>query len=203
MNQRIAVWVTGICLMAAPLVAQVPDPGRAKVLDLLSKGDTVSVEKLYGEMASSKAAAVALGNTTFEEIRSCGFYPQESRLECIVDIKQSGGYNGPIGSFGSFEYVAFYVDWQNNGFQLSDYVGSGIVHITDGSGKTSFAVYRDFNPPGGFRTANNGGTAPTTTNGPVLRVLARLQWGQPTTGPASPIIWGNQLTFQIRMMPIR
>ncbi|HEX2120401.1 MAG TPA: hypothetical protein VHL59_02060 [Thermoanaerobaculia bacterium] len=47
-------------------------------------------------------------------------------------------------------------DWQGNGFQTTDYVGSGIVHITDGSGGTKFAVYRDFNPPGGPRT-NDGG----------------------------------------------
>jgi len=211
-----AVLVMGLGLMAMPVVAQesmrataavegpvVKDAARAKVADLLSKGDSVSVEKILGEMAAGKANAVGPGNTTFEEIRSCGFYPQETRLECVVDIKQQGGYGGPIGSFGTFEYVAFYVDWQGNGFQLSDYVGSGIVHITDGSSGTGFAVYRDFNPPGGFRTVNNGGTAPTNTSGPILKVLARLQWGQPTTGPNSPIVWGNQLVFPIRMMPIR
>jgi len=139
----------------------------------------------------------------FEQIRACGFYPQESRLECTVDIKQNFGYAGPIGSFGSFEYVSFFVDWQGNGFQTSDYVGSGIVHITDGSGATNFAVYRDFNPPGGPRTNNGGGVTTTTTNGPVFKALAKLSWFVPVTNPLAPQVWGNDLQFTIRMMPIR
>ncbi|HYC92436.1 MAG TPA: hypothetical protein VEO54_24735 [Thermoanaerobaculia bacterium] len=126
-----------------------------------------------------------------------------SRLACTIDIKQNFGFAGPIGSFGSFEYVSFFIDWQGNGFQTSDYVGSGIVHVTDGSGGTNFAVYRDFNPPGGPRTNNGGPVTTTTTNGPIVRALAKLSWFVPVTNPAAVPVWGNNFFFTIRMMPVR
>jgi hypothetical protein len=177
------------------------DQARARIAEALTK-DVALAEKLQADVSSTllKAAAPGLnGNTNYEEIRSCGFYPQETRLECVVEIKQPGGYGGQIGSFGSFEYVAFYVDF-GGGFV---YVGSGIVHMTDGSGKANFAVYRDWNPPGGLRTTNGGASTTTTTSGPLLKVRARLQWNAPVATATSPITWGNTFDFVIRMMPIR
>jgi hypothetical protein len=175
------------------------DPGRSKVADALAQGDTALAEKLIFDMSQTAAGQ----NVFYEEIRSCGFYPQETRLACAIDIKQNFGYAGPIGSFGSFEYVSFFIDWQGNGFQTTDYVGSGIVHITDGSAGTNFAVYRDFNPPGGPRTNNGGAVTTTTTNGPVFRALAKLSWAVPVTNPAQVQVWGNDFSFTVRLMPIR
>ena len=195
------VYIAVLSLFALNLAAQLtPDDGRNRVLEALAKDDTVTAEKIMLELTPTGAAA---GNVFFEQIRACGFYPQESRLECTIDIKQNFGYAGPIGSFGSFEYVSFFIDWQANGFQISDYVGSGIVHMTDGSGGTNFAVYRDFNPPGGPRTNNGGGVTTTTTNGPIFKAQAKLSWFVPVTNPATPPVWGNDFFFTIRMMPIR
>jgi hypothetical protein len=176
------------------------DQSRARLTDALAK-DAASAEKLQLELGPAlKLPAGSLnGNTSYEEIRSCGFYPQETRLECVVEIKQQGGYGGPIGSLGTFEYVAFYVDFGGGWV----YVGSGIVHITDGSAKTNFAVYRDWNPPGGLRTSNGGASTTTVTSGPILKVRARLQFGSPVASAISPIIFGNTFDFAIRMMPIR
>lgn len=181
------------------LTAQVADDSRQAVADALAQGDTAAAEKMIADISQSPSA----GSVWYEEIRSCGFYPQETRLACAIDIKQNFGYAGPIGSFGSFEYVSFFIDWQGNGFQTTDYVGSGIVHITDGSGGTNFAVYRDFNPPGGPRTSNGGGVTTTTTNGPVYKALAKLSWAVPVTNPGAPQAWGNNFFFTVRLMPIR
>jgi hypothetical protein len=191
-----------VSLFTFALAAQTPDADRNRVLEALAREDTVAAEKIMVEL--TPASDVPSGsNVFFEQIRSCGFYPQESRLACTVDIKQNFGYAGPIGSFGSFEYVSFFIDWQANGFQTTDYVGSGIVHITDGSGGTNFAVYRDFNPPGGPRTNNGGPVTTTTTNGPIFKALAKLSWFVPVTNPATPPVWGNNFFFTIRLMPVR
>lgn len=217
--RRLLGFISALLFLALPLVAQnaqVPaetDPGtggtattgdstRDQVLDYLAKGDPASAEKV---MSGANTAAVGAGGSiAFEEIKSCGFYPQETRLECTVAIKQPFGYGGPIGSLGSFEYVSFFVDWANDGFQITDYVGSGIVHITDNSSVTQFAVYRDYNPPGGPRTTAPGGNSTTTfTTGPILKVLAKLSWFVPVTNPSVNQVWGNNFTFSIRMMPIR
>jgi hypothetical protein len=199
----IAVCIASSAWAQTPSVPIPPpnDQARARIAEALTK-DVALAERLHAELSSSLKSAAAPGlngNTSFEEIRSCGFYPQESRLECVVEIKRPGGYGGPIGSAGTFEFVGFYVDF---GGGLT-YVGSGIVHITDGSGGTNFAVYRDWNPPGGLRTSNTGGSTTTTTSGPILKARARLQWAFPTTSATSPIIWGNTFDFAIRMMPIR
>ncbi|HVR41068.1 MAG TPA: hypothetical protein VMU84_18385 [Thermoanaerobaculia bacterium] len=212
MKLRFAVALSLSLLALTPLVAQDPpkteaDQTRAKISEALAKGDTATADKILASLTPStgKAAAIAFngGLTNYEQIRSCGFYPQETRLECVVEIKQAFGYGGPVGSLGSFEFVAFYVDWQGNGYQPSDYVGSGIVHITDGSAQTNFAVYRDFNPQGGPRTSNGGGNTQTVTNGPTYKARAILQWASPISGPNANPFWGNVFDFQIRMMPIR
>jgi hypothetical protein len=213
MKLRFAVVFTLLALAIPQISAQTPsqpsvapvDQARLKISEALSKGDTAGAEKVFAGLSTAKLApsVIAGSNTAYEEIRSCGFYPQETRLECVVDIKQPFGYGGPVGSFGSFEFVAFYVDWDGNGFQASDYVGSGIVHMTDGSAKTNFAVYRDFNPRGGPRTSNGGATAQTVTNGPILKARAILQWNGPIAGPTAIPFWGNVLDFQIRLMPVR
>lgn len=199
---RSLIFIAVLSSFTISAAAQVtPDDGRNRVLEAIAREDTATAEKIILELTPTSTTAG--GNVFFEQIRSCGFYPQESRLECTIDIKQNFGYAGPIGSFGSFEYVSFFVDWQANGFQISDYVGSGIVHMTDGSGGTNFAVYRDFNPPGGPRTNNGGAVTTTTTNGPVFKALAKLSWFVPVTNPLAPQVWGNDFPFTIRMMPIR
>lgn len=210
MKLRALSVLVAVGLSTAAVMAQEPvptlaaaDAGRGQVAAALSKGDLAGAEKLMATAGIAGPAAAAGGNINFEQIRSCGFYPQETRLECTIEIKQPAGYGGPIGSSGTFQFVAFYIDWHGNGWQRSDYVGSGIVHITDGSAKTNFAVYRDFNPPGGPRTQNNNNMAPTNTNGPILRARAILSWGTPIGGPNQVPVWGNVVDFQIRFMPIR
>lgn len=185
----------------APAQLQVPprnggDENRVRLLQALEKGDAPAVEKLYAQVPAKKSVY-------FEEIRACGFYPQETRLECIIAIKQQFGYGGPIASPGSREYVSFFVDCDGNGFQTTDYVGSGIVNVTDGSGGTQFAVYRDWDPSGGPRTSNGGPTTTTVTNGPICRAMAKLSWLMPVTNPNQAQVWGNDHFFTIRMMPIR
>lgn len=204
--KRMILAVLTAFTIALTIQAQDRADARSKVSAALAKGDSATAAKLLTELSAglkAPTAAAPVWNTSFEEIRACGFYPQETRLECVLDIKQAGGYGGPVGSIGSFEYVSFFVDWGNDGFQITDYVGSGIVNVVDGSAKTNFAVYRDFNPPGGSRTSNSGGTATTTTNGPTFRALAKLSWAIPSITPGAPVAFGNELVFTIRMNPIR
>ncbi|HEX8130928.1 MAG TPA: hypothetical protein VF527_17640 [Pyrinomonadaceae bacterium] len=199
---------------ATPAAAQgqgQEDALRARVVEALNKGDLARVEKLVAEASVKKnnlqpgPVGPVSGSLSFEEIRACGFYPQETRLECVIDIKQNSGYGGPIETFGSTEYVSFCVDWNNDGlFQNTELVGQGNVVMHDGAGKTNYAVYRDINIPGGFRTRTTGpSTATTTTNAPILNAQATLSWVLPPTGCNFSPIWGNVFKFRIRLDPIR
>lgn len=53
------------------------------------------------------------GNTAWEELRCLGFNPQLGQIEAVVVLKRPTGYNGDLCSFGSTEYVRFFVDWHD------------------------------------------------------------------------------------------
>jgi len=188
---------------------------RAKVLEALSKGDAAGAEKIVSELQTHLQAAPAVpglapapapGSIFFEELKSCGFYPQQTRLECVIEIKQTGGYGGNAAQTGTMEHVYFCVDWfAPSGYTQVESVGQGSVNMYDGPAPVNYAVYRDFNVFGGFRTKPGGaGVLTTTTNPPnVFTVKAILSWNFAPTGCNYVPVWGNILYFRVRMDPIR
>lgn len=203
-------FITNVMAQAEP--AGRAEAERERLSKLIEKGDTDAAEKMIYElqlkMPKKNHVAQESFHTFFEDIRQCGFYPQETRLECIVNVKQSFGYGGPIGSPGTIENVLFCVDYNNNGsFDQSESVGEGSVAIHDESAGAKppwhYAVYRDFDPRGGLRTTNDGASTTTKTNGPTLRARAILSWFVEPTGCNYVPFWGNVLDFRIRFDPIR
>ena len=194
--------------MSHPATVQPAD--RAHVLEALGKSDFTTAEKivtdLQGQLQATSALA-ASGSVFFEELKACGFYPQETRLACVIEIKQQAGYAGQVGAPGSMEHVYFCVDWDNNGiFTQLESAGQGSVQMHDdlqSKPPWSYIVYRDFNPFGGSRTSNSGATATTTSSAPTFRAKATLSWFAAPTGCNFVPVWGNSLVFQIRMDPIR
>lgn len=193
---------------------QTGEAERAKVAGLIEKGETTSAEKLMYELQSkspenSHSAQPANFHIFYEEIKACGFYPQETRLECMIEIKQPFGYAGGVGTAGSIENVLFCVDWNSDGlYNSSESVGEGSVAMHDESAQSKpnwqYAVYRDFDPRGGVRTSlNNPNIATTVTNGPTRNARAILSWFvEPTDCNYRPY-WGNVVNFRIRFDPIR
>ena len=192
--------------------AQAGEDQRGRVAKMIEKGDTAGAEKMLMELQSKQNNhSMQPGNfhTFFEEIKACGFYPQETRLECVIDIKQLGGYAGGVGTAGSIENVLFCVDWNNDGaYNSSESVGEGSVAMHDESAGSKpnwqYAVYRDFDPRGGVRTSlNNPNLATTISNGPTRNARAILSWFvEPTDCNYQPY-WGNVVNYRIRFDPIR
>ncbi len=139
------------------------------------------------------------GNTRFEELTGLGFYPQERRLEATLKIKQPFGYGGGgVPLPGTYEYVAFYVNW-NGDSDFSDTgedVCASYVHMYDPGpaikkiGSLCYAVYRDIIP------------LPPVKPGAMIRVRAILSWNQKPTGPNFVPIWGNVLDCAMKLDPI-
>jgi hypothetical protein len=208
-------------LVAGPTVTCAEkDPGlrqqelRTRLSELTAEGAFDEIEELNAQLSD---LPVVSPSVFWEEIEACGFYPQESRLECVIKIKQATGYGGPVGAFGSFEYVQFCVDWNGNGIfdtfaprGSTEAVGHGNVHMHDQptgpAGPTppwDYAVYRDIDLPGGPRTSLGGATTTTMTSAPSMKARAILSWlYQPTDCDYVPI-WGSIRDFQIRLDPIR
>lgn len=179
---------------------------RAEISKYIEAGDFATADKLFANAQPSSIDTK--GSVYFEELEACGFYPQESRLECVIPIKQRFGYGGPVGSFGSHEHVLFCVDWDQNGFYTqNEAVGSGMVHVHDEAGAATppwrYAVYRDIDPVGGPRTSNTGAVANTITAGPTYKARAILSWYAALPNCNATPVWGNARDFQIRLDPIR
>lgn len=199
-------------------LAATGDANRDRIVRALAQGDAAGAERLFTELsaASTKApSGIQNGSIAYEELKACGFYPQETRLECILDIKQPGGFGGGAPSRATHEFVSFCVDWNCNGsFSADEAVGLGIVHMHDdfptlAQPPWQYAVYRDIDPPGSLsqqchmRTAGGGGGVLTTTKPVTIKARAILQWFAPVVGCNVSPGWGNFVDFRIRLDPVR
>lgn len=215
-NRGVGVVGLGLLLVVTSVAAAAEykdesfEEARKKISSMLAEG-VGEVESAANELAGFE---IPQPSRFWEEIEACGFYPQESRLECVITIKQRFGYGGPVGAFGSFEQVLFCVDWDNNGvfntfgaLGSTESVGSGIVHMHDQPQAPGppwhYAVYRDIDPPGGPRTSFGGVSTTTQTTAPTLRARAILSWTFAPTDCNYVPIWGTIFDFRIRTDPIR
>ena len=198
-------------LLSAPTVSAQEETSQ-EMRDLRSKMSELSEQGNFGEMiklAEEAFTAEIQSDRFWEEIRSCGFYPQETRLACVIRINQPTDYGGPVGAFGSFEHVKFCIDWDGSGVfePLLESVGSGIVHMHDEVSAVPppwfYVVYRDIDPPGGPRTSLAGAATNTVTPAPSLRARAILSWNVAPTDCAFTPVFGNVVNFKIRLDPIR
>jgi hypothetical protein len=132
-------------------------------------------------------------NINWERIESCGYHPQREEADCAIEIRQNGGYGGPIcAAGGSHEWVMLCV---NFGAGLVP-VGTGEVHVHDAP---AGAV-----APWDFGVVVQG--APRLTgllnNGATLPARAILSWAiiPPANCNWAPV-WGNWANFRLRLDP--
>ncbi len=181
-TKKISSWIIGIAVVAI------------LVSSTIAISSSVSAER-NDPNVGEQAIAVRYpdGDTIYyEEIKEVGFYPQERRLETVIQIKRASGYSGAP------EYVGFWIDWNNNSiFETSENAGLVNVHVPDpGSGNAwalpiNYSVSRDVNPRFGVPA------------GRVVKVQAILSWNTPPTRPNIDPTWGNRINGTIRIDTIR
>lgn len=140
------------------------------------------------------------GNTAFEEVKEVGYYPQERRLEAVLDIKRQFGYGGGLGNIGSYEYVGLYVNWNGDGDfnDTGEECGLANVHVFDPGVPNANKL------PISYTVAELTDIAPIPTlkAGTVVKVRAILSWQVPPTGPDFVPIYGNRIDRWIRIDPV-
>jgi len=205
---------------------------KGRVFEALSRGDYEAAGKLAAAPqtralflpAPTKAAQP---NTESEALRNCGLYAQETRLECIIEIKQKTGYGGLVGQWGLVERVYFCanlwpVNWNPWGLQSWMPLGWGTVVVHDEStvpGTNAhnppwyYSVYRDFDPIAGPRVSNGVGGDFNQSITEVKNALtyqikaildARYPWEDPAVDCTNYVPpRGDIKIFQVRVDPIR
>jgi hypothetical protein len=187
-----------------------PPDVRDAVVGALNKGDYDSAGKLLQNMPVSPPQAATKPDSRWETLKGCGFYPQQTRLECTVEISEPlvhvqrpfGPFGGPVGGWGSQENVDFCVNIVPVDFNLYHMtiwmpVGRGTVIVHDQrpaalhnpvvAGPWDYAVYRDFDPIAGPRVALNGtDSTQTTSQAFTYEVKAILWWNAPLSAFVGP-----------------
>lgn len=99
----------------------------AKELALMNKG-----RQLFRLNNLTTAFKFQNSITYWEQLTCAGYNPQHRRLEAVVNVKQTNGYNGGLCSNGSQEYVRFFIDFHDgSGFQNMGYTSFKVADISN------------------------------------------------------------------------
>jgi len=119
------------------------------------------------------------------------------RLVATFRIKQAVGYSGDLCSAGSFEYVAFWADWDDTCHYT--YLGTVPVNVHDiaatpGLGGLCYSAVL----PVDLSQHRNSCDKPK-----IARVRAVLSWAAPpsTTDPDALTTWGNLIDTHVQIRP--
>lgn len=179
----------------AQQLLQAPDP------NFLASAGGASLAELGLSQAEIGDLVVKLfptdGDTSFEELRCVGLYPEGDLLEAVLTVKKPSGYSGALCGNGSTEYVAFWMDFNDgSGFQ---YMGTTTVNVHDlatiPNDDVQYAVFlkKDLSK---FRV-------PCEVGPRIVRLRAILSWETPPP-PGNPNyvpVWGNREECRVQLHP--
>ena len=134
----------------------------------------------------------------WEQLTCVGYNPQFRRLEAVVNVKQTSGYNGNLCSNASMEYVRFFVDFKDGGgFRDMGYTSFKVADISNAppgpQHPLSYLAYL-FIDDSKYRRFLDCDHAVIPT------VRAVLSWNSiPSTNPNQSPHYGNHLDADIQL----
>lgn len=144
-----------------------------------------------------KIGLTSSGDTTYEELRCCGLRPEGDLLAATFTLKRRSGYSGGLCTAGSYEYVAFWIDFGDGaGFS---HLGTAAVRVHDlttiPAEGLQYAVY--------WKTDLGKRIVPCTAGPRVVRLRAILSWEvpPPAGNPSFVPVWGNRKDCLVQLRP--
>jgi len=137
------------------------------------------------------------GDTSFEELKCVGLYPEADMIEAVLTVKKNSGYSGSLCQAGSTEFVAFWMDFGDGaGFT---YMGTSTVIVHDlqqiGAAGIQYAVF--------LKTNLAKRLVPCFAGARVVRLRAILSWetAPPPNNPNFIPVWGNREECRVQLRP--
>jgi hypothetical protein len=129
----------------------------------------------------------------FEQVTCVGLSPSLDTLGAVIRVKRPSGYSGDLCSAGSFEYVAFWADFDNDG-TFDEYLGTANVKVHDISPFPDGGIDYSVLWPVDFSKRIRACARPQ-----VIGIRAVLSWATPpsTTDPDDLETWGNRLDVKV------
>lgn len=153
-------------------------------------------ENYFGNALDSKVKAIVniAGNTSYEELKCVGLYPEFDTLEAIVYIKKNGGYGGDICSDGTPEYVRFYLSYDNGTTWQDQGVTSFTAQDIPSPKPLEYAVQLKIAPPKKLCKFENL---------PLVRAVLSWNFLPPANSPNWTPVWGNVVNGQVQIDPFQ
>lgn len=159
--------------------------------EMLAERNTFHIKQLISPL-------LGRSNKNWEEITCVGYNPDTRRLEAVVAIKQSSGYNGGLCSNASVEYVRFFVDFKDGGgyrdMGLANFKAANISDAPPGAQHPLKYMVSIFLDDKKYRKYTDCHTAV------IPRVRAILSWNTiPTGDPNQTPHYGNVFEADIQL----
>jgi hypothetical protein len=142
-----------------------------------------------------KSVKKIVSSVKYEELKDVSYNPSTKELRCTVQIKKQSGYSGDNCQSGSYEYVRFYIDYENNGNWEDLGVTSFKIHNIEKQKGLCYGLKLDLKP---------SMTKACDAKYPVLpNVRAILSWNvEPMPdNPNYKPVWGNAIESRILIEP--
>ncbi|MCK4763147.1 MAG: hypothetical protein KAW12_13205 [Candidatus Aminicenantes bacterium] len=133
-------------------------------------------------------------NIGFEQLRCVGLYPEEDILGAVFEIKRPSGYGGNLCAPGTYEYVAFYIDWGPGGYR---HIATRKVKVHDIPGVNGKRLYYAVQA----KIPNIAAKLKSCSIENVVSVKAILSWNHDPTpyGPGYKPSWGSTMTRRVQI----
>lgn len=138
-----------------------------------------------------KAVKAMSQNKNYEELTCIGLHPEGNRLQAVVNVKKSTGYDGGTCMEGSIEYVRFFVRRGRTWVDLG--VSTFTSHdLPVGPLPVSYSVEIDMNEARKYCSVEN-----------IAEVRGILSWNhEPPAGDPNWLpVWGNALDVKVQIAP--
>jgi hypothetical protein len=177
------------------------DIAASTAASAFSQGALLEKVTLYKSLGLDYAKiVVALAETqadvSYEEIECLGLDTNRGLLAATFKVKRPFGYSGQLCSYGSFEHIAFWADWDNT--CKWTYLGTTSIKVHDfdpipGDGLAFTATLK-------VNLAEHGRSCHEPK---MARIRAVLSWSTPpsTTNPDALTTWGNRADTHVVVPP--
>ncbi len=151
----------------------------------------IDFNKIYELINSDKA------NINYEELMCVGLNSSQDKLGAIIKVKLPSGFSGELCDNGSFEHVAFWADWNNNG-TWDEYLGTASVKVFDFTelpdGGLCYAVELPIDVSQHLKPCKFQN---------IIKVRGVLSWSSlpSTTDPEDLNTWGNRIDSLVQIRP--
>jgi len=145
----------------------------------------------FGNVAESGLTPVLniSGDTSYEQLGCVGLSLSLSRLEAVISIKQTSGYDGGVCSSGSQEYVRFYLSFDGGSTWQDQGVAGFTVYDIPGPKPLEYSVALPVTLPVDLCLFENL---------PQARAILSWNYIPPANTPGYVPVWGNVVDVTIQ-----